>query len=61
MEEDAVNLAIRRFLKQFGVASQREMDLAARSGKVGRTLKVRATLQINGVEAYSEAAELPLD
>lgn len=61
MEEDAVNLAIRRFLKQFGVSSQREMELAVRAGKAGRTLKVRATLQINGSEAYSETAEIALD
>ena len=61
MEEDAINLAIRRFLKQFGVSSQREMELAARSGKGGRTLKVRATLEVNGAEAYSESAEIPLD
>jgi hypothetical protein len=60
MQEDAVNLAIRTFLKQFGVASQREMESAARSGKAGQTLRVQASLKINGTDAHIESAEIPL-
>jgi hypothetical protein len=61
MEENAVNLAIRTFLKQFGIASQREMEIAARSGKGGRALRVQATLKINGTDAHTESAEIPLE
>jgi uncharacterized protein DUF6494 len=60
MEENAVNLAIRTFLKQFGIASQREMESAARSEKTGRTLRVQAVLKINGAEAHTESAEIAL-
>jgi|Kansoi300Nextera_1026150.scaffolds.fasta_scaffold99474_1 Family of unknown function (DUF6494) len=61
MEENAVNLAVRTFLKQFGIASQREMEVAARSGKGGKTLKVQALLKINGTAAHTESAEIPLE
>jgi hypothetical protein len=61
MEENALNLAIRTFLKQFGIASQREMEIAARSGKGGRTLRVQAILKINGIDGHTESAEIPLE
>jgi hypothetical protein len=52
MDEDALNLSIRRFLKQFGIAAQREMEHAvARAVADGalrgdETLAVRATLVV---------------
>jgi hypothetical protein len=61
MQEDTINLAIRTFLKQFGVASQREMEIAARSGKGGKALRVQAILKINGTDAHTESAEIPLE
>jgi hypothetical protein len=61
MEEHELNLAIRTFLKQFGIASQREMEIAARSGKGGRSLRVQALLKINGTDAHTESAEIPLE
>ena len=45
MDEDRFNMAVRRFLKVVGVASQREIERIVREGKVeGTKLKLRMTL-----------------
>ena len=45
MDEDLFNMAVRKFLKQVGVTSQREIEKVVRSGKVeGNVLKVRMRL-----------------
>lgn len=45
MDEDRFNMAVRKFLKQVGVTSQRVIEEAVREGKVqGDVLKVRMTL-----------------
>ena len=45
MDEDRFNMAVRKFLKQVGVTSQRVIEDAVRSGKVeGNVLKVKMTL-----------------
>jgi 16S rRNA U516 pseudouridylate synthase RsuA-like enzyme len=45
MDEDRFNMALRKFLKQVGVTSQRVIEEAVRSGKVeGNVLKVKMTL-----------------
>lgn len=45
MEEDRFNMALRKFLKEVGVTSQREIEKVVRSGRVeGDRLKVRMTL-----------------
>lgn len=45
MDEDRFNMAVRKFLKQVGVTSQRVIEEAVREGKVrGEVLKVRMTL-----------------
>jgi 16S rRNA U516 pseudouridylate synthase RsuA-like enzyme len=45
MEEDRFNMAVRKFLKEVGVTSQREIERVVRSGQVeGTTLTVRMTL-----------------
>ena len=55
MNEEVFNLAIRRFLKEFGVNAQRgvEKAVAAAVGagrlKGNETLKARAVLDIEGV------------
>ena len=68
MDEDALNLSIRRFLKQFGVSAQRELELAVRRGIAeGRlrgteTLPVRATLMLDGLLSdFHVDAELTLE
>lgn len=60
MNEDAVNMEIRKFLKRFGVAAQRVIEEAARKAGSGM-LDVRATLQIEGrPDAHVEREEIPL-
>ena len=55
MNDDVFNMSIRKFLKQVGVTSQREIEQAVRaaveSGKLGgsETLNVKATLTIEGL------------
>lgn len=45
MDEDRFNMAIRKFLKEVGVTSQREIENVVRNGLVqGRTLKLRMAL-----------------
>ena len=45
MDEDRFNQSLRKFLKQVGVTSQREIEKVVRDGQVeGKTLKVRMTL-----------------
>lgn len=55
MNEEALNLSVRKFLKNFGVSAQREIeksvDAAIRAGKLkgSETLKARARLEIQGL------------
>lgn len=45
MDEEHFNMAVRKFLKQVGVTSQREIERVVRDGKVaGGKLKLRMTL-----------------
>jgi hypothetical protein len=45
MDEDAFNMAVRKFLKEVGVTSQREIERIVRDHKVaGDRLKLRMTL-----------------
>jgi len=56
MDEDAFNLSVRRFLKNLGVTSQREIELGVRelldSGKLrgNETLEARAVVTVEGLE-----------
>ena len=55
MNEDRFNIAVRKFLKQVGVTSQREIESAVRRAlEAGRLegdekLKVSALIQIEGI------------
>ena len=45
MDEDRFNMAIRKFLKEVGVTSQREIERVVREGSVrGGVLRLRMTL-----------------
>jgi hypothetical protein len=45
MDEDAFNLDVRKFLKEVGITSQREIEKVVREGKIrGNVLKLRMTL-----------------
>lgn len=55
MDEDVLNIQIRKFLKNVGITSQREIELAVRSalaeGRLtgGETLKTEVRLSINEI------------
>ena len=45
MDESSFNMAVRKFLKEVGVTSQREIERIVREGKVeGPELRLRMTL-----------------
>lgn len=45
MDEDTFNLDLRKFLKEVGITSQREIEKVVRAGQVrGNVLKLRMTL-----------------
>ncbi|NRP70853.1 hypothetical protein ILFOPFJJ_01735 [Ensifer psoraleae] len=51
MSEDAFNMSIRKFLKEVGVTSQREIEEMVREGRTGgKKLKVRMTLTAEGTD-----------
>ncbi len=62
MDEDELNMSIRKFLKKVGITSQREIENAVRSGLASgalsdnTTLKVSVTLRID-----SQNADLVVD
>ena len=55
MDDDAFNMSLRKFLKQVGVTSQREIEAAVQaaidSGKISgnETLSAKVTLEIGAV------------
>ena len=59
MNDETFNLEIRKFLKQFGVTAQREIERAVEearaSGKLkgSETLKARAVLTVDGLGALA--------
>ena len=63
MNEDVFNTSIRKFLKQVGVTSQREIEKAVRdaiaSGKLkgGETLPAVMTLTIGSIDLRHEIKE----
>lgn len=49
MDEDAFNMAVRKFLKEVGVTSQREIERVVREAHLdGDRLKLRMTLTAEG-------------
>ncbi len=49
MDEERFNMSLRKFLKQVGVTSQREIENVVREGKAGSgKLKVRVVLTAEG-------------
>ena len=63
MNEDVLNMEIRRFLKRVGVTSQREIETAVRAGiesgklKGRKTVSARMTLVIEALGLRHEVAE----
>lgn len=67
MNEDVFNTSVRKFLKQVGVTSQREIEKAVRDAvadgrlKGGEKLPVRMVLTVNGVKlSFTVDGELEL-
>ena len=56
MDEEAFNLSVRKFLKQLGIAAQREIEQGVRGGiDAGRLqgderLPARATVHVEGLD-----------
>jgi 16S rRNA U516 pseudouridylate synthase RsuA-like enzyme len=51
MDEDKFNMSIRKFLKEVGVTSQREIEAVVRDGRAsGDKLRVRMTLTAEGTD-----------
>ncbi len=51
MNEERFNMSLRKFLKQVGVTSQREIEEIVRGGKVdGKSLKVKVVLTAEGTD-----------
>jgi len=49
MDEDSFNMAVRKFLKEVGVTSQREIERIVREHDIpGGRLKLRMTLEADG-------------
>ena len=63
MNEDVLNMEIRKFLKRVGVTSQREISTAVRAGiesgklKGRRTVSARMTLVIDALGVTHEVTE----
>jgi hypothetical protein len=60
MNEDAFNMALRKFLKQVGVTSQREIEQAVRAAiadgrlKGNETLPAKVVLSVGGIDLEHE-------
>lgn len=60
MNEDAFNMALRKFLKQVGVTSQREIEQAVRTAmadgrlKGNETLPAKVVLTVGGIDLVHE-------
>ena len=60
MDEDVLNMSVRKFLKKVGVTSQREIEEAVRksvaSGRLkgNEALPAKVTLTVCGIDLYVE-------
>ena len=58
MDEDRFNMEVRKFLKEVGVTSQREIERVVRDGEVkGRTLRVRMILASDDAPTLTHTVE----
>ncbi len=62
MDEDRFNMEVRKFLKEVGVTSQREIERVAREGQVnGTTLRLKMTLTSEDVPALQHVVERTIE
>jgi 16S rRNA U516 pseudouridylate synthase RsuA-like enzyme len=62
MDDDRFNMAVRKFLKEVGVTSQREIERIVREGTVqGQTLRLRMTLTSEDASSLQHVVETTID
>ncbi|QCI67742.1 DUF6494 family protein [Phreatobacter stygius] len=62
MDEDRFNMAVRKFLKEVGVTSQREIERVVRDGAFdGRVMRLRMTLTSEDAPSLQHVVETTLD
>jgi 16S rRNA U516 pseudouridylate synthase RsuA-like enzyme len=57
MDEDRFNMEVRKFLKEVGVTSQREIECFVRDGQVGTSLRLKMTLTSEDAPALHHVVE----
>jgi 16S rRNA U516 pseudouridylate synthase RsuA-like enzyme len=62
MDEDHFNMAVRKFLKEVGVTSQREIERIVREGAIkGTSLRLRMTLTSDDQPALKHVVETTIE
>ena len=62
MDEDRFNMAVRKFLKEVGVTSQREIERIVREGALqGRKVHLRMTLTSEDAPTFQHVVETAID
>ena len=62
MDEDRLNMAIRKFLKEVGVTSQREIERVVRESGAGKqSLRLRMTLTSEDVPPLKHVVETTIE
>ncbi|KUL94201.1 hypothetical protein DK26_18635 [Bosea sp. WAO] len=62
MDEDRFNMAVRKFLKEVGVTSQREIERIVREGTAqGGRVRLRMTLTSEDAPALEHVVETTID
>ena len=62
MDEDRFNMDVRKFLKEVGVTSQREIERLAREGHLkGTTLRLRMTLTSDDAPTLQHVVERSIE
>ncbi|ANY83530.1 hypothetical protein BB934_35290 (plasmid) [Microvirga ossetica] len=62
MDDDQLNMAIRKFLKEVGVTSQREIERVVREGAIkGKQLRLRMTLTSDDDPELKHVVETSID
>jgi 16S rRNA U516 pseudouridylate synthase RsuA-like enzyme len=62
MDEDHFNMAVRKFLKEVGVTSQREIERIVRDGAIkGTSLRLRMTLTSDDEPTLKHVVEATIE
>ena len=61
MDEDRLNMAIRKFLKEVGVTSQREIERTVRESAKGNSLRLRMTLTSDDAPSLKHVVEATIE